>query len=145
MTLHASPRIEVDKATGCWVWKRALDRAGYGVQRVDGRLLRAHRWLYEMLLGPVPNGMELDHLCRNRRCVNPSHLEPVTHAENARRGAKTVLTAYDRRKIVREMERLINAGHSQRAAALILSPRYAVARDYIRIVYREETKCRLTA
>lgn len=70
---------------GCWEWA-ASRRSGYGQFRPDQRRTRpAHRWLFELLVGPVPPLLELDHLCRNRRCVNPAHLEPVTHRENARR------------------------------------------------------------
>jgi HNH endonuclease len=72
--------------TACWVWQRARTRAGYG-QAFDGRKMRpAHKVYYERKYGEVPKGLVLDHLCRVRACVNPSHLEPVTHAENVRRG-----------------------------------------------------------
>jgi HNH endonuclease len=67
---------------GCWLWTGPLDDNGYG--RHGAPL--AHRVIYELKIGPVPDGTELDHLCRNPRCVNPEHLEPVTHAENVRRG-----------------------------------------------------------
>lgn len=73
----------------CWVWGGALNVNGYGAFRSSGkdpRNIRAHRFAYEMLVGPIPDGMELDHLCRNRPCCNPAHLEPVTGRVNIMRG-----------------------------------------------------------
>ena len=70
----------------CLIWTADTSR-GYGKFSVDDRTRRAHRWLYETLLGPVPEGVTLDHLCRRRDCVRLAHLEVVTHAENCRRGA----------------------------------------------------------
>ena len=72
--------------TGCWYWLGYVGSNGYGYIKVSGRLLLTHRYAYELFRGPVPTGLELDHLCRNTTCCNPSHLEPVTHAENVRRG-----------------------------------------------------------
>ena len=70
----------------CWEWVGARTRSGYGQVCRPGRaVVYAHRWAYEYLVGPIPDGMELDHLCRNPLCVNPDHLETVTHAENTRR------------------------------------------------------------
>lgn len=73
---------------GCWVWTGATSR-GYGNFTPNGRgsWTTAYRWSYEHHVGPVPEGLELDHLCRNRACVNPAHLEPVTHLENRQRAA----------------------------------------------------------
>lgn len=76
---------------GCWEYGKGANRpAGYfqiSIGQVDGKcaLRYAHRVAYEHLVGPVPDGLQLDHLCRNRRCVNPDHLEPVTAQENTRR------------------------------------------------------------
>jgi len=68
----------------CWVWPHR-DKAGYGISFYDGRRWLPHRWAYTFLRGEIPEGLELDHMCRNRGCVNPWHLEPVTRSENARR------------------------------------------------------------
>lgn len=95
-------RIEIDPTTGCWVWQGYV-RSGYGIIGVtEGGIpsvRTAHRIAYERLVGPVPEGLDLDHLCHtrdllcpggiacpHRRCVNPDHLEPVTRRENAHRG-----------------------------------------------------------
>ncbi len=76
--------VVIDDA-GCWVWQRSKIPAGYGKISVNGRDLLAHRVAYEAFVGPIPDGLELDHLCRVRACCNPAHLEPVTRAENHRR------------------------------------------------------------
>ena len=94
----------VDKgpAESCWQWTGSLLRDGYGSFWADDRTVSAHRFIYEFLVGPVPQGLDLDHTCHNeaairgecdggktcphRACVNPAHLEPVTHNENTKRG-----------------------------------------------------------
>lgn len=79
---------KVDRTSDCWLWTGACDFGGYGVftPNIAGYgMVKAHRWLYECMVGPVPQGKELDHLCRVRKCVNPWHLEPVTKKENSRR------------------------------------------------------------
>src|SRR3990167_5306610 len=74
-------------ASGCWIWTASLNRPnGYCSVQFAGRRQTAHRVLYEILRGPIPQGLTLDHLCRNRQCVNPWHCEPVTIRVNAMRG-----------------------------------------------------------
>lgn len=80
-----------DPNCGYWLWIGALSPSAsglhpYGVFSVDGKLRMAHRVSYEMANGKIPDGLQLDHLCRMTLCVNPSHLEPVTPKENIRRG-----------------------------------------------------------
>jgi hypothetical protein len=67
------------------MWTAGKNGNGYGVSYVDGVAMVAHRRAYQMLVGVVPMGLEIDHLCRNKACVNPDHLEPVTHRENVMR------------------------------------------------------------
>lgn len=69
----------------CWIWQKALNAGGYGVSWDGERTVVAHRLAYETFIGPIPEGLHLDHLCRVRACINPAHLEPVTQAENNRR------------------------------------------------------------
>lgn len=81
-------KYALDAATGCWVWSGAVSDKGkwvYGIVAHHGKLHMAHRVMYERKVGVIPVGLELDHLCRNTRCINPSHLEPVTHRENIAR------------------------------------------------------------
>lgn len=80
----------VESETGCLVWQGSLDRYGYGQWSWGYSHLgtsKAHRVVYELERGPIPEGLQIDHLCRNCACVNPDHLEPVTNAENQRRAA----------------------------------------------------------
>lgn len=70
---------------GCWQW-RGCTSDGYGLISVDGKDRKPHRLVYEALVGPVPAGHVIDHLCRNRACCNPLHMEVVTDGENKRRG-----------------------------------------------------------
>ena len=76
--------VEVD-SQGCWLWQGALDRDGYSKIKLSGRCRVGHRVSYETFVGPIPEGLTLDHLCRTPRCVNPKHLDPCTTEENTRR------------------------------------------------------------
>jgi hypothetical protein len=73
----------------CWVWTRTRGPSGYGRMGVGSSTDFVHRVTYELLRGPIPPGLHIDHLCRNKPCCNPWHLEPVTQAENNRRNTRT--------------------------------------------------------
>lgn len=91
-------RIDYEDVNDCWLWTGNITKTGYGWMKVRGVDSYAHRWAYEGFVGPIPEGLHIDHLCHtnsltcpggnsclHRRCVNTDHLEPVTNAENARR------------------------------------------------------------
>lgn len=79
-------KVEFGGPDDCWLWTGITTKGGYGRLYHEGSLHVTHRLAYTFWLGEIPEGLFLDHLCRVRNCVNPSHLEPVTHAENMRRG-----------------------------------------------------------
>ena len=80
-------KVVVQSGSGCHIWIGGRDSLGYGNFRSNGRLEKAHRVAYRRTFGEIQPGLELDHICRVRHCVNPAHLEPVTHAENMHRAA----------------------------------------------------------
>lgn len=78
-------RRRVEVTLDCHLWTGYLNHHGYGQFRAQGVIWQAHRWIYTQVVGPIPNGLALDHLCRVRNCVNPTHLEPVTSRQNTMR------------------------------------------------------------
>jgi hypothetical protein len=94
-TYRLLSRIDITP-DGCWQWIGFIDTAGYARLARPGKSNRAARAAWELLVGPIPDGLTIDHLCRNRGCVNPEHLEPVTMGENTYRG--TSFAAINRMK-----------------------------------------------
>jgi hypothetical protein len=125
-------RYEIDPSTQCWLWKRSIQSNGYGHLTINNTQILAHRYVYEMLKGKIPNGYELDHLCRNPSCVNPEHLEPVTHAENCRRGSRAILN----NAIVSRIREIFKTEHPTISA---LARQFGVSRRTIRSVIRRES------
>ena len=83
---HEQIFARIKKGESCWEWTGAHWTDGYGCFRLaNKRLVPAHRIVYELEIGPIAPGLVLDHICGNKSCVNPAHLEPVTHGENMRR------------------------------------------------------------
>lgn len=94
------PEFEIDK-NGCWIWKRSKGKNGYGrLNRKDGSR-EAHRYFYEKYKGAIPDGLQIDHLCRTPLCVNPDHLEIVTQTENVRRGKCAKLNMEEVNQIIK--------------------------------------------
>jgi hypothetical protein len=80
------PLTLIDTTGDCWQWTGSTTDQGYGFFYLGAEKVYAHRWFYELVAGPIPDGLVIDHRCRNRACARPSHLEPVTNAENILRG-----------------------------------------------------------
>lgn len=129
-------RYLIDAATGCWNWTGAVNQDGYAQETIRSSRTRSglssvkvHRRIYEELVGPIAEGLVIDHKCRNARCVNPEHLEPVTNAENVRRGKSTKLSVEQ----VREIRSEYSAGNISQAS---LANRYRVSESMIRLIVR---------
>ena len=90
---YIQARVHIEPATGCWVWQKSLTRKGYAQASYRGKYWRGHRLSYTAFCGPIPKSADcLDHLCNNRACVNPKHLEPTTQKVNVWRGLKSNAT-----------------------------------------------------
>lgn len=105
-----------ERPHGCWEWNGSVHKVGYGTINME----YAHRVIYEREVGPIPDGYDIDHLCRNKLCVNPAHLEPVPHAVNVRRGAQTRLT-----------EEQVLAIRADPRSNRVLAAEYGVDRSYV--------------
>jgi hypothetical protein len=103
LTVRFMAKVNKDDPSGCWLWTAQIHPEGYGRTTIARRKLYAHRVSYQLFVGPIPDGLEIDHLCRNRACVNPAHLEAVTHRENILRGNGPCAIKH-RQKLAREAE-----------------------------------------
>lgn len=108
---------KVQKGKSCWNWTASTDST-YGQFGVLGKTFKAHRYSYQQAKGPVPKGLELDHLCRNQLCVNPDHLEAVTHKENCRRGLGAVVAG-----LMQSNKKRCPKGHRYFGKNIYLDPR----------------------
>lgn len=112
--------------SGCWHLTTTPDAAGYARLYIAGQgQVYAHRWAYETFVAPIPEGLCIDHLCRNRRCVNSEHMEPVTRGENVRRGAAM------------EVQAFCGHGHSMDGDNLYISPQ---GRRYCKACSRQRNR-----
>ena len=126
-------------ATHCWVWQRACDSRGYGHAVVAGSLVGAHRMYWEREHGPIPSGTEVNHLCFNPLCVNPAHLEVVTHAVNCRRRKHMKLTEAQVAELRAEAATMRTYGR-----APLLAAKYGIRTSYAQQIiggwkWREES------
>lgn len=121
----------VNKKSGCWIWQGSKISTGYGNLRVNNKTILAHRYMYELVRGEIPKELELDHLCKTPLCINPAHLEPITHAENCRRGKRAKLT----HKTVIEIKAMKAVGYTITAIA----EKYNLVRHTIRSAINGES------
>lgn len=113
-------KICYDSVTGCWVWQSQISNVGYGLFYASpGKVVTAHRWAFKRWNDAIPDDLELDHLCRNRACANPWHLEPVTASENSLRGLKGRLSGSQTPLAIRERNRAKTARYRARKKAAV--------------------------
>jgi hypothetical protein len=128
-------KVETVPFHECWEWVGAVQSGGYGNIRVAGRNLKAHRLSFELNVGPIPEGLVIDHTCRNRACVRPEHLEAVTQRVNVLRGdskmARNAVQTHcvNRHEFTPENTKIDSHGRHCRACALKRDrDRYALKR-----------------
>lgn len=118
---HFWSKVCINSVTGCWEWTAGTRRRGYGRFGSKANQRASHRVAYEALVAPIPEGLQLDHLCRVPGCVNPAHLEPVTGPENTKRGAEARAAAGE--KLRRAKKTHCKNGHEYTPENTYFSPR----------------------
>lgn len=124
-----APYYIVNLKTGCWEWRGVLNSDGYGSIKRNGRNMKAHKYIYELAKGNVPHGLELDHLCKNKKCVNPDHLEIVNHTENMRRAKSVKL---DKIKVDEIRKLLTNGLPNYKIAAI-----FGLTKNHVSLIKRD--------
>lgn len=127
--------VQMDGITTCWHWSGPSNGRGYGVMQIDGKNVYAHRYAFTAFVGAIPPGLEIDHMCRNRYCVNPVHLRAVTHIENLR--------AIPRELLGRRLS-ACRKGHEYTAETTLLRLRGHSSRRICRVCKREYERTRHT-
>lgn len=134
---HAGYRVEDwGYSTPCWIWQGGTQGDGYGRMSIGGRNVPAHRAYYEEIHGSIEPGLQIDHLCFVPACVNPAHLEPVTCAENIRRGRRTILNVEKVREIKRTLAAAMyaNGGRVPNGLYEELAQQYGTVKGTIRAI-----------
>lgn len=120
------PLVKLGASDECWEWLGSINKkTGYGKKQLAGMSLLAHRWVWESLFGPIPEGKVINHKCSNRSCVNPSHLEVVTQADNCRHGKGSTLNVEQAKEIK------LAKSNKQRGTRKLLSEHYGVSPQLI--------------
>ena len=122
----------VQRKTDCWIWPYSLNKDGYGHLQKNKKLTGAHKLIFEFINGELPKGIELDHLCRTPMCVNPTHLEAVSHAENCRRGNNSKISSND----VNEIKKLALKMNHREIAEI-----FGVSRSHVSMIVKG-TRCK---
>lgn len=120
-------KIEIDIEAGCWLWCAARTKQGYGHVYWKGQRPATHRLVYELLVGPIPYALVLDHLCKVKPCCNPAHLEPVTLVENSRRATALPTEEAERRRLERYRQRHSDPAYQERQRERRRDPAYLEA------------------